>query len=150
VNGIKNACSGSTWSNASSASCSPCTSGYSCSSGLRSPCLVGSYSNEGDGVCAICLGGMYTNTTGKGVCHDCEVGNACVGGIRTPCMEGAFTSSPRSTSCIPSPPGFYVPYTGASSPTVCPDGKYSQVRATECFDCPSGNAIHLDLLSGIA
>ena len=64
----------------------------------------------------------------------------CGGGIKNPCLEGTYAAMKRSTSCTSSLAGYHVPTTGASDQTVCLDGKYSQARASECFDCPSGFA----------
>jgi hypothetical protein len=139
--GIKTACIGSTWSDSNSASCQSCTGGYSCSGGLRSKCFIGSYSLDGEGSCSVCPPGLYTDSIGQSGCMDCEEGYMCGGGIKSPCLEGTYAAMKRSTSCTSSLAGYHVPTTGASDQTVCLDGKYSQARASECFDCPSGNSI---------
>ncbi len=139
-NGIKIACIGPTWSDSNSATCQSCTGGYSCSGGLRSPCFIGSYSLDGVGSCSVCPPGLYTDSIGQRECKDCEVGYICVGGIISACVEGTYAALKRSTSCTISTAGYYVPSSGASSQSLCPDGKYSQDRASACFDCPSGKS----------
>ena len=141
VNGIKTMCTGFSWSDSDSPTCQPCTGGYYCSGGLRLKCPIGSFSLDSDGVCSTCPAGTYSDTTGQSGCKECEEGYMCVGGIKSPCVEGTYAALKKSTSCTSSTAGHYVPFSGATSQAVCPDGKYSQARASECFNCASGTIL---------
>ncbi|MDE2590620.1 MAG: Ig-like domain repeat protein, partial [Patescibacteria group bacterium] len=55
------------------------------------------------------------------------------------CPAGSFLSS---NSCIPAPPGSYVPLPGATSATLCPAGTFTSLAGqTQCTPAPAGSYI---------
>ncbi len=55
------------------------------------------------------------------------------------CLAGSFLSS---NSCIPAPPGSYVPLPGATSATLCPVGTFTSLPGqTQCTPAPAGSYV---------
>lgn len=97
-----------------SAACSPgvCGCGFYCpTSGMRIPCPIGTYGNK-------------SNSSDLSVCVTCPVGYYC-----------------PSASCAPTscPVGYFCPQEGASEPTPCTAGTFSENETQiACRKCPNG------------
>ena len=153
------ACASGTYSLASAGVCSDCPSGSSCNSGVATlcsagnyqastkqtsclSCTVGSYCVQGSISPTVCPDGLTSlaSSTSSTSCTSCPAGNFCKTGIKTACVAGTYQPSTGQSVCLACVAGSYC-LLGASSPTACPDGKYSLASAqssADCIQCPQG------------
>ena len=129
-------------------------------------CPVGSYSPtiaaSAKTTCLFAPLGAYTNTTGSANYTLCSAGTYQPQVNQTSCLAcnaGTYNSaigSIHNESCIPSLPGFYVPFTGFHTFLPCSPGTWTNIKgkinceaclpgtyapsiaSTSCLPCPAG------------
>jgi cysteine-rich repeat protein len=85
--------------------CSPCTAGFYCISGNKTPCAAGLWTAAGGGV-------------SSSSCTQCQAGYSCDGsGVKSLCLANTF-SVEGSSACVSCSPGTYSP-AGSTSSTAC-------------------------------
>ena len=108
----------------------PCFPGHYCPPGTAYPVAnpLGTYSEEGAIVPALCFPGTYTPAKGSTQCTPCPAGYACPEyGTYAPklCEAGTYRSKADAISCNLCPPGTFSPEKGSSD-------------ITHCLPCPPG------------
>ncbi|KAJ7047211.1 hypothetical protein C8F04DRAFT_1387675 [Mycena alexandri] len=86
-----------------------------------------------------CNPGSYYSTAM--VCVVCPAGSTCDGksGKAQPCPPGSYQPSKNSTSCVPSPVGYYTNQAGAIQAIACAPGSYEPVtNSSSCLIAPAG------------
>ena len=152
--GLKTACMGTTWSDASAVSCNDtCPAGSSCSGGIKTTCTGTTWSDADAPTCSTCpagsscSGGLKTACTGTDwsdadapTCSTCPAGSSCSGGLKTACT-GTDWSDEGALSCSSCPAGSSC---ASGIKTACTPGtNWSVAEASSCSDlniCPPDNA----------
>ena len=143
-------------SSTGSTECSDCPPGSFSDAPTASkcaPCPQGRYANSAAATsfqnCTVCPQGTYGAAAGQTIagCLPCPPGTAssALGAMRLTqcisCPPGAYSPFAGSSTCVLSPPGSYSG-AAATSPTLCPLGKFSSLQgaalASQCSTCPSG------------
>lgn len=111
-----------------------CFPGHYCPPGTPYPkqVPVGTFSETGAIVPALCFPGSYAAATGSSQCLPCPAGNSCRGyGVSVPsiCDYGTYRSVADSITCKPCPPATYLPFRGGTDISEClpvPPGRVSR------------------------
>ena len=138
-----------------SGECSFCTAGRyqnAAGSDLCKDCPKGYFQkpekdDEGSTFCSSCGAGFFSKKEGSTFCEACPRGffqdlerwsskkDSCGS-----CPQGYFASALKSTYCSSCDAGRYNEFESASECTVCPEGKYQDLKrsVTGCTACPAG------------
>lgn len=142
----------------------PCPPGYSCFSGVATPCAQGRFANDsglttcseclvdtftnatGQTTCAWCSSGQYAPIRGSTVCLDCAPGQYredplldSSTGVCSSCVSGSFSNSSASSSCTSCQPGSFQASPLQTQCYACQPGSFSNsTGASSCFRCAVG------------
>ena len=123
--------------------CTECPAGYSLpqtgatSENQCSPCVPGTWSQQGAGSCTQCTAGRYSSANGATSNSTCS---ACPAGRSNP-----NPGSSSSSACAACEAGRYSSTAASPSCTLCAAGKYGNTTGSTsehaaCFSCPPGRA----------
>ena len=92
------------------------------------PCIAGTWSLDGYGLCTNAVPGHYVDTSGATSPKDCPA--------------GVFTNQVGATQCLPSPFGYYVAMPGSDHAEPCAAGSYQpQQGQSDCIMAPPGHFV---------